>query len=74
VAFVVSVLEAGQPVADETKLGRLRQILLDIMDVEGDSVAHIKRVRACDSGLFWGFVDLCHYRCRPNQTQGQGQT
>ena len=49
-AFVVSVLENGQPVADGTKLGRLRQILLDIMDVEGDSVAHIKRVRCAAVG------------------------
>ena len=44
VAFVVSVLEGGHPIADDTKLGRLRQILLDIMDLQGDSVVNIKRV------------------------------
>ena len=53
VAFVVSVLESGQPIGDSTKLGRLRQILLDIMDVEGDSVVNIKRV--------WGWLPGPHH-------------
>ncbi len=44
VAFVLSVLEKGKPIADQVKLQRLRQIMLTIMGPEGGGIVNIKRV------------------------------
>ena len=45
VAFVLSVTEKGQPIADSVKLQRLRQILFSLMDHHGEGIVNIKRVR-----------------------------
>ena len=45
VAFVLSVTEKGQPIADSVKLQRLRQILFSLMDSHGEGIVNIKRVR-----------------------------
>ena len=47
VAFVLSVTEKGQPIADSVKLQRLRQILFSLMDHNGEGIVNIKRVRPC---------------------------
>ena len=44
VAFVLSVTEKGQPIADSVKLQRLRQILFSLMDHHGEGIVNIKRV------------------------------
>lgn len=44
VAFVLSVLEKGKPIADHVKLQRLRQIMLGIMGPEGGGIVNIKQV------------------------------
>ncbi len=46
VAFVLSVLEKGKPIADQLKLQRLRQIMLGIMGPEGEGTVNIKKVAA----------------------------
>ena len=51
VAFVLSVTEKGQPIADSVKLQRLRQILFSLMDSHGEGIVNIKRV--------W-LLPLCH--------------
>ncbi|CAL8463116.1 g2650 [Coccomyxa elongata] len=43
VAFVLSVLEKGKPIADQVKLQRLRQIMLGIMGPNGQGTVNIKK-------------------------------
>ncbi|KAL6767525.1 hypothetical protein ACKKBF_B35580 [Auxenochlorella protothecoides x Auxenochlorella symbiontica] len=45
VAFVLSVTEKGRPIADEYKLGRLRQLVTAIMGGEAVSTIRLKSVR-----------------------------
>lgn len=42
---MLSVLKKGEPLADDLKLARLRQFLLDIMDAQGEGTVNFKRVR-----------------------------
>ena len=41
---MLSVLKKGEPLADDLKLARLRQFLLDIMDAQGEGTVNFKRV------------------------------
>lgn len=56
VAFVVSVLEKGQPVRDGAKLQRLSQLLLHMMDPQGDGILKVGVVKG-----------LIHYERRLHQ-------
>lgn len=44
---MLSVLEKGKPIADQVKLQRLRQIMLNIMGPEGEGIVNIRKVRTC---------------------------
>ena len=41
---MLSVLEKGKPIADQVKLQRLRQIMLDIMGPSGHGTVNIRKV------------------------------
>lgn len=44
VAFVLSVTENGRPIQDDHRLQRLRQLLLEMVDAEGQGIVNIKQV------------------------------
>lgn len=56
VAFVVSVLEKGGPIRDGIKLGRLKQLLAQMMDVQNKGIVTVHAVKG-----------LIHYERRLHQ-------